>query len=252
MQAVNNRILHMVLRARGYNNLGGLEASGEAAFIQRIAAEARFCIDVGANIGNYSRALLAATSATVLAFEPLPKAFESLAALAACCNARLIAVNQGVGDENAELELFHGAEDSELASFSRDVNAIGYVAESNRNSRRVPVVTLDSYLRGPGRELLHSGIDLLKIDTEGYEYNVLRGARNTIREVPPRFIQVEFNWHQLFRAQSLHSLAELLPGYRAYQLLPHSGGFNPVDPRRPESNIYHYSNFVFARDDIVL
>lgn len=253
MQPMNSRILHMALRARGYNNCGDLEASGEAILIRRIARDRpKLCIDVGANKGGYSRALLDATSATVIAFEPLPEAFASLAALAERSGGRLIAVNKGVGDENAELELFHGEQDSEHASFSRAVNAIGYVGAANRNSRKVPVVTLDSYFDAEGREHLGPGIDLLKIDTEGYEYNVLLGARRTLDAVRPRFIQVEFNWHQLFRAQSLYSLGALLNGYRAYQLLPHGKGLNAVDTHRPESNIYHYSNFVFVRDDVAI
>ena len=44
-------------------------------------------------------------------------------------------------------------------------------------------------------------VDLIKIDTEGYEMNVLKGSRNFISK--PKFIQIEFNWHQLFTNNSL-------------------------------------------------
>ena len=251
MQAMNNRVLHMALRARGYNNCGDLRSSGEALLLERVARDdPRLCIDVGANVGGYSRALLERTGARVIAFEPLPRAFASLQGLARSHPERLIAVNRGVGDFSGELEIFHGAADSEWASFSREVNAIDYVGAANRNALKVPVTTLDDYLATEGREYLAAGIDLLKIDTEGYEYEVLRGARNTLSGIRPRFIQIEFNWHQLFRGQSLHSLAALLPGYQAFQLLPYGAGLSSVDTRRPESNIYHYSNFVFAREDV--
>ena len=93
---------------------------------------------------------------------------------------------------------------------------------------------------------------LLKIDTEGYEYEVLLGARQTIENRKPKFIQIEYNWHQLFKGQSLYKLASLLPNYVTYQLLPHGSGLSKVDARRPEANIYHYSNFVFIRKDIAV
>jgi FkbM family methyltransferase len=243
----------MALRARGYNNCGDLRSSGEAILIRRVAEEnPTLCVDVGANKGGYSRALLENTNATVIAFEPLPKAFTALVALAEGYGSRLLAVNKGVGDKDAELELFYGEEDSEWASFSSDVNAVGYVGASNKNTMKIPVTTLDTYFAAEGRKYVQQGIDLLKIDTEGYEYNVLLGARHTISSIRPKFVQIEFNWHQLFRAQSLHSLASLLPGYQAYQLLPHGKGLNKVDPAWPESNIYHFSNFVFVRNDVTI
>lgn len=253
LQSLNARVLKMALRARGYDNHGDLDTSGEAKLIRRIAAgDPKLCIDVGANKGGYSSALLADTGASVIAFEPLPKAFDALQALVRRYPQRLIAVNKGVGDRDAELEINYGEEDSEWASFSQEVNAIGYVGAANRNRLRIPVTTLDTYFEGDGRAHAAHGIDLLKIDTEGYEYNVLLGARRTLVRMRPKFIQLEFNWHQLFRGQSLHSLAALLHGYRAFQLLPRGSGLLPIDPASPDSNIYHYSNFVFVRDDVSL
>lgn len=253
LQFVNTRVLKMALRARGYDNHGDLERSGEGKLIRRIAQQRpKLCIDIGANTGSYSAALLAATEARVIAFEPLPLAFDALRQLATRYPGRLVAVNQGVGDRNGELDLCYGEGDSELASFSEEVNAIDYVGAANRRRLRVPVTTLDAYLEGQGAPYVSEGIDLLKIDTEGFEYNVLLGARRVLTANRPKLIQIEFNWHQLFRGQSLHSLAALLDGYRAYQLLPHGSGFLPVNVASPESNIFHYSNFVFVRDGVTL
>jgi hypothetical protein len=66
----------------------------------------------------------------------------------------------------------------------------------------------------------------------------------------PKFIQIEYNWHQLFKAQSLYKLSQLLPNYKVYQMLPYGSGLTMVDVKRPESNIYEYSNFIFARKDL--
>ena len=251
MQWANDRVLLMALRARGYHNFTSLKASGELGLIRRVAAgNPLLCIDVGANTGSYARAILEASDSLVIAFEPLPKAYAAIQTLAAEFPGRLTTVNKGVGDLDSDLNLFYGDEDSQHASFSREVNAIDYVGASNLNCMKVPVVTLDSYLTDEDPTIAERGIDLLKIDTEGFEYEVLLGARKTVLTLRPKFIQVEYNLHQLFRGQSLHSFSHLLPHYRAYQLLPNSTGFRPVDTRRPESNIYHYSNFVFVREDI--
>jgi FkbM family methyltransferase len=253
LQFVNTRVLKMALRARGYDNCGDFASTGEAKLIERIArTKPKLCIDVGANKGDYSRALLENTAARVIAFEPLPRTFARLLVLADRYPGRLIAVNRGVGDVNAELELHYSEADSELASFSSEVSDIPYVAAANRSRIAIPVTTLDSYLEAEGRAWVSEGIDLLKVDTEGFEYNVLLGARRTLASLRPKFIQLEMNWHQLFRGHSLHGLAALLEGYRVYQLLPRGGGLLPVSADSPESNIFRYSNFVFVRNDVTL
>jgi hypothetical protein len=88
-----------------------------------------------------------------------------------------------------------------------------------------------------------SRIDLIKIDVEGMEIPCLEGARNTIAQLRPRYIQLEFHWHHLFTETTVHKLHQLLPGYTARRLLP--SGWCLVDPRSTVDNIYGYSNIVF-------
>jgi FkbM family methyltransferase len=248
-QPLNDAILHLALRARGYNNFSDPRATGEDHFIDLLASTSpTLCVDVGANRGAYSAALLTRTNARVIAFEPLPGAFEALSTLASRHPGRLQAVNMGVGARCETLTLHHGTDDSELASFSPEVQGLDYVGRHNVHALDVPVVTLDSYFAGPEGAGVEA-IDLLKIDTEGFEYEVLLGARETLARLRPRFVQIEYNWHQLFRDCSLRKLAGLLPGYVAYQLLPHGGGMVRRDVDRPESNIPYFSNFVFVRAD---
>ena len=247
-QFVNNAILHLALRGRGYVNFGDSKATGEAIFIDLLAkTNPKLCIDIGANKGHYSETLLLKTGGYIVAFEPLPKAFESLSRLKAKYPNRFEAVNVGVGQKEGVLDLFYGEEDSEHASFSEEVKKVDYVGVQNKNIMMVPVTTLDTYFENNLVSEFDS-IDLIKIDTEGFEYEVLMGAKNTISLFKPKLIQIEYNWHQLFRNHSLQKIAELLPDYSAYQMLPHGSGLIKRDLSRPESNIYHYSNFVFIRD----
>jgi FkbM family methyltransferase len=251
MQRINNAILELALHGRGYNNCCDFKSTGEAIFFQILSKyNPKLCIDVGANIGHYAERLLSITNTDVIAFEPLPKAYEKLSKLKGKFPNRLITINEGVGSESAELELYFGGEESELASFCGEVNQIEYVALENTNTIKVPVNTLDNYFSES--QFKDHEIDLLKIDTEGFEYEVLFGAKNTIDKLKPKFIQIEYNLHQLFRLHTLQSIAILLPNYLPYQMLPFGKGLVMRDAKSPESNIYHYSNFVFVRKDIKL
>lgn len=251
-QKLNYLILQLALRGQGYNNCCSPEDTGESLFVKLLAKmDPLLCIDVGANIGRYSEALLSKTNAHVIAFEPLPGAFQSLSRLKSAYPDRLEVINKGLGSKDGVLELFYGSDDSELASFCTEVQQINYVGINNVNSIMVPVITLDNYFRESFVDKFEQ-IDLLKIDAEGYEYEVLAGAQQTILALRPKFIQIEYNWHQLFRAQTLKTISELIEGYNAYQMLPFGSGLVRRDLNLPESNIYHYSNFVFVRDDINL
>jgi FkbM family methyltransferase len=220
-------ILQLALRGQGYKNCCDPKASGEALLIERLVTrKPKLCIDVGANKGDYSKTLLSRTATDVIAFEPLPKAFQALSQLQTAYPGRFEAVNVAVGAHEEILQLHYGSDDSTLA-------------------------TLDAYFEKHLRGAVHE-LDMLKIDTEGFEYEVLSGAQRTVAELRPAFIQIEFNWHQLFRGRSLRTLAELLPGYTPYQLLPYGSGLVKRDVNRPESNIYYYSNFVFVREGIAI
>lgn len=237
----------MVLHGQGYNNFENPSVSGEHKFIKLLSAiNPTLCVDVGANKGNYARSLLEKTNAKVISFEPLPKAFKALEELKKQYADRFECINMGVANQPGVLKLHYGAEDSEHASFSSEINSIEYVGQHNKNTMDVKVVTLDDYFRNnPTQE-----ISLLKIDTEGFEYEVLQGAAETIKNNSPKFVQIEFNHHQLFRGQSLFSIGKLLPGYRVYQLLPYGKGLALRDMSQAQSNFYFFSNFVFVHPDI--
>jgi len=81
---------------------------------------------------------------------------------------------------------------------------------------------------------------------------VLLGAKSLISQRRIKFIQLEYNWHQLFRKHTLFNLGLLLKKYDLYQLLPFGKGLVKRDIKSPETNIFHYSNFVFIRNDIKL
>jgi FkbM family methyltransferase len=241
LASLNEWLLNTSLNARGYSNFRNQFETGEDFFISEILApeKPKLCIDIGANIGSYTKTLLNKTNATVISFEPLPTAFQELTAQTAAFGDRVIIENLGVSDKNTNLTIHYSPSALAHASFSEDVKKVPYV--SNEMQADVAVVTLDSYCSTNSIDV----IDFIKIDTEGYEAEVFRGASETFKKYQPKYIQIEFNWHQLFRNTSLNYFSELLPNYDVYQLVPN--GWAKRDPMDPLSNIYQFSNFVFVR-----
>jgi FkbM family methyltransferase len=248
-QRLNNFVFQLALKGRGFNNCCDLSTTGESWFLDRIAEfNPSLCVDVGANVGNYSQALIKSTSAVVFAFEPLPGAFEKLSRLHRQFPSRIRTFATALSNVTGTATLHFGEEDSELASLNSEVNQIDYVGKSNTSQMEVRLDKLDSYLEE--MRLVSDEIDLLKIDVEGHEWEVLEGAKRTLSELRPKFVQLEFNYHQLFRGHSLMSLAALLPNYRVFQLLPKKAGVVERDAKDPLANIYSYSNYIFVRSDL--
>jgi FkbM family methyltransferase len=125
----------------------------------------RCVVDVGANIGAFSLyQAMVKHAESVIAFEPSPFVFPRLVKNVknnGSMNVRT--VNAAVGDKQGTLSFSEG----QMSANSR-------VCESG--SLKVPCVTLDAELSDV------PSIDILKIDTEGYETNVLRGASETLKK----------------------------------------------------------------------
>jgi len=135
-------------------------------------------VDVGAHDGLLTLPLSRLPDAHVLAFEPLPAAFARLSA--ACAGLDSIRpIPQALGDAPGHLALsvpvVEGVRQEQWASLVKTFADFGQHVGAEQV--QVPVVTLDSFgLRD---------LTAMKIDAEGAEYEVLRGARDTLRRCRP-------------------------------------------------------------------
>jgi len=124
-------------------------------------------VDIGTNIGYHARAIAQRTNCSVLAFEPHPSHFTVAAINTKDLPVQVI--NAAVGGEKSTLKI------SDF-DFTQESN-FGTVMISDTGSIDVPVITIDSV------DLLNCTV--MKIDTEGQELNVLKGADATIDKFRP-------------------------------------------------------------------
>jgi FkbM family methyltransferase len=127
-------------------------------------------LDVGANIGEFSLALLDENPALhIYCFEPDPSVIPALR------------LNLGITENARIIQVALGEEDVETAFFVSSADADSSLVRPERIEREIKVGErrLDAFFG----ETHLSHIALLKIDAEGAEPEVLRGARATLERV---------------------------------------------------------------------
>ncbi len=131
-------------------------------------------VDVGALHGLFALAFTAGRpAARALAIDPSPVAQETLRAnLARNPDCQVEALQLALGDRDGTLAMRQEWEHLEALPAGAQADAAGVLT--------VEQITLDSLLAG--RAFVP---DLLKIDVEGYELAVLRGARATLEQARP-------------------------------------------------------------------
>jgi len=154
----------------------------------RIAENMRVIIDVGVNIGstllNFARIC---PEAEILGFEPdadnYRKASKNIQ-LNAFDNLELI--NKGLGSASAAVRLFKVNEGN--AGMNRILPERDSSESDIMEFTEIEIVSLDDFLAQ--RPQCH--VDLIKIDVEGYELQVLRGAEQTLEQHRPTlFIELD-------------------------------------------------------------
>lgn len=151
----------------------------------------RTVFDVGAHRGKMSRLFLDAfPRARVHAFEPQPALHATLAADSAVAEGRLVAVQAALGDHVGRTCFHLGAASATSSRFPRNTAGRRYFrADFVMNGEiEVPLDTLDAYA---ARHAIES-IELLKLDTQGGERDILRGAAGLLADARIGIVVTEF------------------------------------------------------------
>ncbi|MBC9929419.1 FkbM family methyltransferase [Chitinophaga qingshengii] len=222
----------------GIRNHENERVSGERAFIRYLKRKGMLAsgviFDIGANVGNYSEMLRRYDiHLPIFAFEPHPVAYQKLKISAGKND--FIPVKMAAGEEetNTVIYDYSGAGGSEHASMYREV--IETLHDGVAEEVAITQTTLDDFVYS--REIRE--IALLKIDTEGHELPVLKGARQCIAAGMVKVIQIEFNEMNVISRTFFKDIIDLLPGYHFYRLLP--DGLQPLGKYNPA----HYEIFSF-------
>jgi FkbM family methyltransferase len=158
-------------------------------------------LDVGANIGQFGRELRRHVGyrGRIVSFEPMRRAHAALSRAAVGDPRWEVAPRTAIGAHAGSVTL-HIAGNSASSSVLRMLPAHSAAAPESRyvGTEMVPVEPLDAlapaYLRDDSRALL-------KIDTQGYESEVLRGAQQTLTRVVG--LQLELSLVPLYEGQLL-------------------------------------------------
>lgn len=168
--------------------LGRYERAKHRA-IEALLRPAGTFIDVGVNKGDF--ALLAARivgdAGRVLAFEPEPDNCHWIERSIALNGYRNIQLHQlALSDRNGEAELYIGAQ-------SGWHSLVVHSSGADRQAVRVVTRTLDDFLAEQGWE---GSVDMMKIDVEGAEMEVLRGAAKVLESNPTIVLLVDIHPQQ--------------------------------------------------------
>jgi FkbM family methyltransferase len=209
----------------------GLHEFSEMAFVLHALAPGDCFVDVGANVGSYTILASSVRQAVTHAFEPVPSTFLRLASNVRLNDlaGRVTLHNCGVSEEEGEL-LFSSAEDC--------ANHVVAAGEDCDRPIRVAVAPLDALLQG-------ASATLVKIDVEGFETHVIRGAQQTLRDPALQAVIMELNGsgdRYGFRDADLRASMAAL-GFLEYAYEPFTRALT-----RADDQVSTRGNSIFIRD----
>jgi FkbM family methyltransferase len=221
----------------------GTYEKGTLHLINKILNTGDVFVDIGANIGLMSifASYKVGVDGKVIAFEPNPITNKILTENITLNNINNIKVeSQALSDINKNGKIYDNFEMNRGSSslIKPSEFAVGYDIEE---------ITFSDYFES------FSKVDLIKIDVEGYELNVLKGAKKFIENsVNPPILIVEFSSMRdnSFgkNTEQLASFIEKL-GYRLFKSKTNKGGIAKlveinIDMKLPiHDNVYCFSNY---------
>jgi len=159
------------------NIYAGLHEFNDMGFLLHLLRQGDHFVDVGANVGSYTILASKVRRAFTTSFEPVPSTFDWLKR------------NTEVNDleELVELNNQGCSNESKILKFSKEKDTTNHVLTDADEDEYIEVetVSLDIALK-------HSPT-LMKIDTEGFETEVLKGAQRILREDSLLAIIIELN-----------------------------------------------------------
>lgn len=144
-------------------------------------------LDVGANTGQYAQELRKVKfEGTIVSFEPISSVFEELQRNMAG-DSKSVLKNFALGDKN-ETKTINIAKNLASSSFFSRTKYFEEIAAQTEyiSEEKVEIKVLDSIFDSICDK---NDVVFLKLDTQGYEKNILNGARESLKKV--KGVQIE-------------------------------------------------------------
>lgn len=210
----------------------------ERSWVREYLTQGSVVVDVGANVGAYSTffAKLVGPTGHVVALEPDPDNFAHLLDLTRGFPT-VQAMQAAAGAELGTVHLYRSK------GFNFDHRTFKGVGDTD--SVEVPMVRLDDAL-----ELGARTISLMKIDVQGSEMDVLRGAESVLDASPHAAVLVEYApWGLDAAGSSPEEFIEYVRS-REYGIYGFGGERGLLhDGIRQKNNRYWFRNLLLSRDE---
>lgn len=193
----------------------GFHEFNEMRFLNRFLKDDITFVDVGANQGEYTLFVAKRLPrGNVLAFEPTSFFYDRLkynVELNAMTNVRCFKL--GLSDHTGEVPIYYNDDNPD----NHEGLASLFSVAGNNETERISLATLDKVVRAEGI----SRIDFIKVDVEGSEWAVLRGAEQVLKKFKPG-LMVELN--EVTARKAGYDVNEMIIwleslGYDAYEIV---------------------------------
>ncbi len=175
----------LAMDALGYNNTH-MAKNGELAVLQHYVKDGGIVFDVGANVGEWSESVLHFhPNAMIYAFEPIPALAENLCKK---FRAKRVSVNQ------CAISCAEGTKQFDFYEHETGLSGLYHRPQVVQSLHQLPkrlvvkTLPLDVFCERNNIQC----IDFLKIDTEGSEFDVLRGATRLLENKMISLLQFEY------------------------------------------------------------
>jgi len=205
----------------------GLLEFEDMAFVLHVLRKGDLFVDIGANVGVYSILASKNAGATVISIEPVPQTFTSLME-----NLRLNKIESlvtpfalGLGEKRDKL------------FFTSNHDTTNHVVPSGKESDyqtvEIPVDTLDSICE-------NQCPSVIKLDVEGYEFNVLVGAQTILTNDALKAIIIELNGCGNLFGHTDEKIHQLLldHGFQPYRYEPFKRVFDKLSSFNSHNTLY--------------
>lgn len=177
--------------------------------------EGMICLDIGANLGYFAflESSRVGKSGKVIAVEPVPltfKLFEKNKKLQK--NKNISSYNFAFSNKEGTVDFFI----SNSSNWSRVVREKNPYHGDKGEIVKINSHTIDNFLE----ELELKKLDLIRVDLEGYEFEIFEGANNTLAKLKP-MLQIEVHRDFMGLEKSLIFLKNLRDlGYQVVYYIP--------------------------------